>query len=191
MVGGEQLQITPAIIKLFEQLSDCTLYNHYGPSETHVMTSFSLRPPASAWPALPPLGRPLANTQVFVLDRHLQPVPVGVAGELYIGGDCVAHGYLNRPALTAERFIPDPFNCRTDARIYKTGDLVRYLPDGNLEFLGRNDFQVKIRGMRIELGEIEVALRAHPLVREAVVTVRTEERTKKHWQLTLFRNRDP
>lgn len=179
MVGGEQLQITPDIIRLFEQMGDCTLYNHYGPSETHVMTSFPLRPPASAWPALPPLGRPLANTQVYVLDGHLLPVPVGVSGELYIGGDCVAHGYLNRPGLTAARFIPDPFGGRPGARMYKTGDLVRYLPDGNLEFLGRNDFQVKIRGMRIELGEIEVALRAHPLVREAVVTVRTEERNEK------------
>jgi amino acid adenylation domain-containing protein len=179
MVGGEQLQITQDIIRLFEQLSECTLYNHYGPSETHVITSFSLRPPASAWPALPPLGRPLANTQLYVLDGHLQPVPVGVSGELYLGGDCVAHGYLRRPGLTAERFIPDPFSGWPGARIYKTGDLVRYLPDGNLEFLGRNDFQVKIRGMRIELGEIEVALRAHPLVREAVVTVRTEERNEK------------
>jgi amino acid adenylation domain-containing protein len=179
MVGGEQLQITPDIIRLFEQLRECTLYNHYGPSETHVMTSFPLRPPASAWPALPPLGRPLANTQVYVLDGHFQPVPVGVSGELYIGGDCVAHGYLRRPGLTAERFIPDPFGRRPGARIYKTGDLVRYLPNGNLEFLGRNDFQVKIRGMRIELGEIEVALRAHPLVREAVITVRTEERNEK------------
>jgi len=179
MVGGEQLQITPPIIRLFEQLSECTLYNHYGPSETHVITSFPLRPPAAKWPALPPLGRPLANTQTYVLDRHLQPVPVGVSGELYVGGDCVAHGYLKRPALTAERFIPDPFGGRPGARIYKTGDLARYLPDGNLEFLGRNDFQVKVRGMRIELGEIEVALRAHPLVREAVVTVRTEERKEK------------
>ncbi len=191
MAGGEQLQITPPVIKLFEQLSDCTLYNHYGPSETHVITSFPLRHPAAKWPALPPLGRPLANTQVYVLDGHLQPVPVGVSGELYIGGDCVAHGYLMRPALTAERFIPDPFGCRTGARIYKTGDLVRYLPDGNLEFLGRNDFQVKIRGMRIELGEIEVALRAHPLVREAVVTVRTEERNEKTLAAYIVPQSDP
>jgi amino acid adenylation domain-containing protein len=191
MVGGEQLQITPPIIRLFEQLSECILYNHYGPSETHVMTSFPLRPPASAWLALPPLGRPLANTQVYVLDRHLQPVPVGVAGELYVGGDCVAHGYLRRPGLTAERFIPDPFGGRPGARIYKTGDLVRYLPDGNLEFLGRNDFQVKIRGMRIELGEIEVALRAHPLVREAVVTVRTEERNEKTLAAYIVPQSDP
>lgn len=191
MVGGEQLQITPDIIRLFEQLSECTLYNHYGPSETHVMTSFSLRPPASAWPALPPLGRPLANTQVYVLDGHLKPVPVGVSGELYVGGDCVAHGYLRRPGLTAERFIPDPFGGRSGARIYKTGDRVRYLPDGNLEFLGRNDFQVKIRGMRIELGEIEVALRAHPLVREAVVTVRTEERNEKTLAAYIVPQSDP
>jgi len=191
MVGGEQLQITPPIIRLFEQFSECTLYNHYGPSETHVITSFPLRPQAATWPALPPLGRPLANTQVYVLDRHLQPAPVGVSGELYVGGDCVAHGYLKRPGLTAARFIPDPFGGRSGARIYKTGDLVRYLPDGNLEFLGRNDFQVKIRGMRIELGEIEVALRAHPLVREAVVTVRTEERNEKTLAAYIVPQSDP
>jgi len=191
MVGGEQLQITPPIVRLFEQLSESTLYNHYGPSETHVMTSFSLRHPAFAWPALPPLGRPLANTQVYVLDGHLQPVPVGVSGELYVGGDCVAHGYLKRPGLTAERFIPDPFGGRPGARFYKTGDLVRYRPDGNLEFLGRNDFQVKIRGMRIELGEIEIGLRTHPLVREAVVTVRTEERNEKTLAAYIVPQSDP
>jgi len=171
MVGGEQLQISGPIVRLFELLPQCALFNHYGPSETHVVTSFPLSGPSAGWPALPPLGRPISNTRMYVLDSQLQPVPVGVAGELYLGGDCVAHGYLKRPALTAERFVPDPFGDVAGARLFKTGDLVRYFPSGDIEFLGRNDFQVKVRGMRIELGEIEVELKRHPGVREAVVTV--------------------
>jgi len=172
MVGGEQLQITDAIRKLFARLKNCTLYNHYGPSETHVVTSFTLPGDPESWPMLPPLGRPINNTEMYLLDSQLNPVPVGVPGELYIGGACLAHGYLNRTALTAERFIPHPFSAEPGARLYKTGDLARYLNDGNIEFIGRNDFQVKIRGMRIELGEIEVTLRQHESVHEAVITVR-------------------
>jgi len=174
MVGGEQLQITDAVVKLFARLKDCALYNHYGPSETHVVTSFTLPDTPESWPALPPLGCPIANTEIYLLDSRLHPVPVGVPGELYIGGVCLAHGYLNRAALTAERFVPHPFSSEPGARLYKTGDLARYLKDGNIEFIGRNDFQVKIRGMRIELGEIEVALKQHEGVREAVVTVRQD-----------------
>jgi len=179
MVGGEQLQITPSIVKLFSRLKDCALYNHYGPSETHVVTSFLLPDDSKTWPSLPPLGRPIANSQMYVLDRHLHPAPVGVPGELYIAGDCLAHGYLKRPALTAERFFSNPFSLQPGARMYKTGDLVRYLPNKNIEFLGRNDFQVKIRGMRIELGEIEVELSRHAKVQDAVVTVRQEGPEKR------------
>ncbi len=121
-----------------------------------------------------PIGRPISNTQIYLLDSHGQPVPIGVAGEMYIGGDGVARGYLNRPELTAEKFIPDPFSAEPGARMYKTGDLARYLPDGNIEFLGRNDFQVKIRGFRIELGEIEARLLEYPGIREAVVLARED-----------------
>jgi acyl-coenzyme A synthetase/AMP-(fatty) acid ligase len=169
MAGGEQLQITGQISDLFSQLDSCQLFNHYGPSETHVVTSLLLPGRAGDWPALPPLGRPIINTEIYVLDRYLQPVPVGIPGELYIGGACLAHGYLKRPGLTAERFIPNSFSDKPGSRMYKTGDVTRYLADGNLEFLGRNDFQVKIRGMRVEMGEIEVELKRHPAIREAAV----------------------
>jgi acyl-CoA synthetase (AMP-forming)/AMP-acid ligase II len=121
-----------------------------------------------------PIGRAIANTQLYVLDSYLKPVPIGVPGELYIGGAGVARGYLNRPELTAEKFIRNPFSDEPEARLYKTGDLARYLPDGNLEYLGRIDNQVKIRSFRIELGEIEAVLTQHPAVRESAVVVRED-----------------
>jgi thioesterase domain-containing protein/acyl carrier protein len=143
------------------------LLNGYGPTEATIASTFhEMTADDNHWRTI---GRPLANTRVYVLDSSMQPVPLGAAGELYIGGVGVARGYLNRPELTIERFLPDPFSEDEDARMYKTGDLVRYLPNGNLEFLGRNDHQVKIRGFRIELGEIEARLTEHPQVREAVV----------------------
>jgi len=145
------------------------MYNHYGPTETHIVTSFLLQDNPEFWPALPPLGRPIINTELYVLDAYGQPLPIGVPGELYLGGTCLAHGYLKRADLTAERFVPNPFSSKPGSRMYKTGDLARYLAGGNVEFLGRNDFQVKIRGMRVELGEIEVELKQHPAVREAAV----------------------
>lgn len=174
MVGGEQLQTSKPMIELFRQLPDCVLHNHYGPTETHIVTSFVLPRNPEQWPALPPLGRPVINTGLYILDAHLQPVPAGVPGELFLGGTCLAHGYLKRPDLTAERFIPNPFSARPGSRMYKTGDLARYLSGGDVEFLGRNDFQVKIRGMRVELGEIEVELKRHPAVREAAVILAKE-----------------
>jgi amino acid adenylation domain-containing protein len=148
-----------------------SLWNMYGPTETTIW-SMVYRIESKASPML--IGRPIANTQIYILDRNFQLVPVGVAGELCIGGEGLARGYLNRPELTAEKFIEDPFSAVTGARLYRTGDLVRYLPDGNIEFLGRIDHQVKIRGFRIELGEIESVLEQHEAVKEAVVMPRED-----------------
>jgi amino acid adenylation domain-containing protein len=170
IAAGEQLKITPTIRRLFEQLGDCAVDNHYGPSETHVVCTYMLEGPPATWPELPPIGRPMNNARIYVLDKQMQPAPFGVIGEVYIGGAQLARGYLNQPALTAERFIPDPFSTdEPGRRLYRTGDLARIRPDGNFEFIGRNDFQIKLRGHRIELGEVEAALRREQFVREAVV----------------------
>ena len=144
-------------------------------TETHVVTQFSMPLATAEWKQSPPIGIPIANTQVHLLDEKLQRVPIGVPGQLYLGGVGVARGYLDRPELTAERFIPDPWSTRPDARLYRTGDLARYLADGNIEFLGRADNQVKVRGFRIEPGEIESVLRLHPAVQDVVVVVRGQE----------------
>ncbi|RKI03638.1 amino acid adenylation domain-containing protein [Corallococcus sp. AB038B] len=147
------------------------LINHYGPTEcTVVATSGQV----SAGAVNPPIGRPIANTQAYVLDARQQPVPVGVPGELWLGGLGLARGYLNRPELTARAFVPHPFDARDGARIYRTGDRVRFLPDGALEFLGRADTQVKLRGLRLELGEVESLAMEHPAVRQAIATVSEE-----------------
>jgi amino acid adenylation domain-containing protein len=152
---------------------EAALHNLYGPTEASVDVTFWSCQPASTRRTVP-IGHPIANTQIYILDAHLQPVPVGVSGELHIGGIGLARGYLNRPELTAEKFIPDPFSHTPGARLYKTGDLARYQPDGSIEFLGRRDQQVKLRGLRLELGEIEAALELHPAVREAIVVCRED-----------------
>ncbi|MGK5092267.1 amino acid adenylation domain-containing protein, partial [Deltaproteobacteria bacterium TL4] len=145
--------------------------NAYGPTET---TIWSTMAKVEKGHEKPPVGVPIANTQIYILDSKTRPTPIGVFGELYIGGEGVARGYLNRPELNAERFIQDPFSKDPEARIYRTGDLARWLADGNLDFLGRVDHQVKLRGFRIELGEIESVLRQHPLMRQAVAVVRPD-----------------
>ena len=150
------------------------LLNLYGSSEVAADATCFEATAAAATTGRVAIGRPIANTHVYVLDAHQQMMPVGVPGELYIGGAGVARGYLNRPELTAERFLQDPFRDEPGARVYKTGDLCRWRPDGNLEYLGRIDHQVKIRGFRIELGEIESVLGQHPSVREAVVLARED-----------------
>lgn len=154
-------------------LSGVRFFNEYGPTEATVWSTVQEGRDQEATPTVP-IGRPIANTQTYILDGDLEPVPVGVAGELYIAGAGLARGYLGRPDLTAEKFVPNPFSLEPDARMYKSGDRARYLPDGNIEYLGRLDHQVKIRGYRVELGEIEAALQAVPSVHEAVVLAREE-----------------
>ncbi|KAG0006017.1 hypothetical protein BGZ65_009586, partial [Modicella reniformis] len=174
---GEALT-TSLVHTLNRLVPDCAVINGYGPTEVTVG--------ATAWRVQieevldkVPIGRPFANKRLYILDTHGNPVPLGVVGELFIGGVGVARGYLNRPDLTAERFVPDPFAVEPDARMYKTGDLARYLPDGNLVYFGRNDDQVKIRGFRIELGEVEARLYDHPSVAEAVVVAIGHESNKR------------
>lgn len=173
MVGADEVK--PETAAAWQRIAPgARMINEYGPTETVVGCSVYEIPADGAPRAVVPIGRPIANTQMYVLDDHLNPVPPGVTGELYIGGDGVARGYLNRPALTAEKFIPDPYSRTPGARFYRTGDRARFRPDGNLEFLGRIDHQVKIRGYRIEPGEVETALLLHPTIAEAVVAVRED-----------------
>jgi amino acid adenylation domain-containing protein len=169
MVGGEAL--TEALALQLQQIVQGQVHNMYGPTETTIWsTTYAL----STVEGVVPLGRPIVNTELYILDKHQQPVPVGIAGELLIGGKGVTRGYLNRADLTQERFIPNPFSNDPTARLYRTGDSVRYRSDGNLEFLGRIDFQVKIRGYRIELGEIETILGRHETIREVAIVVRED-----------------
>ncbi|MGO9087691.1 MAG: non-ribosomal peptide synthetase [Candidatus Sulfotelmatobacter sp.] len=157
----------------FFKLLGAQLHNLYGPTEAAVdVTHWTCRRDDRR--NMVPIGRPVANTQIYILDRYLQPVPIGVSGDLFIGGVQVGRGYHNRADLTAEKFIPDPFSADPAARVYKTGDLCRWLSDGNIEYLGRSDFQVKVRGLRIELGEIEAILGRHEAVRQCVVVAREE-----------------
>jgi aspartate racemase len=180
LAGGEALSVVH-IRRALEKLPGTQLINGYGPTESTTFTCCHPIPRQLGENVRSiPIGRPIGNTQVYILDRHLHPVPIGVPGELYIGGAGVARGYLNRSELTNEKFIAHPFSDEPGARLYKTGDLVRYLPDGSIDFLGRLDHQVKLRGFRIELGEIEAVLGQHVAVREALVIAHQDERGEKH-----------
>ncbi|QSQ14838.1 non-ribosomal peptide synthetase [Myxococcus landrumensis] len=174
VTAGEQLRVTPALRRFMKRLPGGVLHNQYGPSEAHVVTALTLEGDPEAWPDLPPIGRPIANARLHVLDARQTPVPVGVPGELYVGGDVLARGYLHRPDLTLERFVADPLGTASGARLYRTGDFARYRPDGTLEFLGRRDAQVKVRGYRIELAEVEAALARHPALKDCVVEAKAD-----------------
>ena len=170
--SGEQLKITPAIANLFKQLPGCRFCNQYGPTEGHVVSELELKGDPSTWPALPNIGTAIDNVKLYVLDEQMKPVAKGEEGELYLGGACVAKGYIGRDDLTAERFLANPFI--PDGRMYKTGDRAAELPNGEIDYKGRIDGQVKVRGYRIELGEVEVAMEKHPAVEQAVATVRED-----------------
>ncbi len=170
MLGGEALPAS--LVEQIRRVTSAEIYNMYGPTETTIWsTTYLVKEPG----ATIPIGRPIANTQTYILDRSLRPVPVGAVGELFIAGAGVVRGYLKRAELTAQRFPPNPFSPDMGGRMYRTGDLVRHLPDGAIEYLGRMDFQVKIRGFRIELGEIEAVIERYPGVRQAVVTVHEDK----------------
>jgi amino acid adenylation domain-containing protein len=169
VTAGEQPYATSQMVEMFERL-DCAFYNQYGPSETHVATELKLSGPASLWPFRPAIGRPIQNLTICLLDNYRQLVPIGIPGEIYIGGVALARGYLHRNNLTAERFLPDPDGAtQVGDRLYRTGDQARYLSDGSIEFLGRLDNQIKVRGFRIEPAEIELTLCQHPSVSMAAV----------------------
>ena len=190
IVAGEQLRIDAPIIQFFQLHPQCRLHNHYGPTETHVVTSLTLQGAPETWPALPSIGKPLPHCRIYILDKRHQPVPKGVVGEIYIGGDCIATGYLNSPSLTAGRFLKDPFTDRDDAAMYRTGDLGRWTDEGAIEFLGRNDSQIKHRGFRIELSEIDVALETHARVEKATTMMR-EDTPGKSVLVSYFLSRGP
>jgi amino acid adenylation domain-containing protein len=187
ITAGEQLQVTPALVDFFNRIPHCKLYNHYGPTETHVVTSYLLEGTPDTWPALPAIGKPIQQSEIYLLDENGNFVKDGEEGELFAAGLCLADGYLKRDDLTTERFLENPF--RKGEKMYKTGDLARRMPDGNIQYLGRIDGQVKVRGYRIELGEIEVAAGRFDHVAQAAATVREDKPGEK--KLVVYLVMDP
>lgn len=177
VTAGEQLQITEAIVQLFSHMPDCVLHNHYGPAETHVVTTHELHGDPHSWPKLPPIGKPIANVTIHLLNNDGDSAETsGETAEIYIGGSCLAKGYLKQPTLTEERFLLNPIG---NGRLYRTSDLGRFNENGELEWIGRNDNQVKVRGHRVELGEVELLLDSYPAVRKAVVVPRKRQGTSE------------
>jgi amino acid adenylation domain-containing protein len=173
LVGVEPI-LEQTLIAISDRIPGLHIINGYGPTEATICTTLYSVPTEQEHQRYTPIGKPVNNTQIYLLDQHLQSVPIGIPGEIYIGGIGLAKGYLNRPELTSEKFISNPFDQSKSTRLYKTGDIARYLPDGNIEFIGRSDYQVKIRGFRIELGEIESVLKQHPSVQDTVVVTRED-----------------
>ncbi|MFM7600210.1 MAG: non-ribosomal peptide synthetase, partial [Pseudanabaena sp.] len=178
LAGGDVLSVNH-VQRFREALPNCQLINGYGPTESTTFTCCYPIKEAKTIGNSVPIGRPINNTQVYILNPQLQPTPIGAIGEIYIGGDGLASGYFNRPELTTERFVPNPFSNQSGAKLYKTGDLARYFADGNIEFLGRIDNQVKIRGFRIELGEVEAVLSQYPTIQKSVVILREDKPADK------------
>jgi amino acid adenylation domain-containing protein/thioester reductase-like protein len=198
ITAGERLKVTNSIARWFSRLKGCTLTNQYGPSETHVVTSHTLGESPENWPMLPPIGRPIANTQVYLLEVNfqrthddIQLASPGKPGEIAIGGAALAQGYLNQPELSQRRFIANPFSDEPNAKLYRTGDLARYLPDGTLEFIERLDRQVKIRGVRVELGEVEAVLGQHAGVKQVAVIPKVDLTDHKVLAAFIVPNRLP
>jgi amino acid adenylation domain-containing protein len=180
ITAGEQLHISRSIAKLLKHLPEYAVHNHYGVSESHVVTALSLWGDVDTWPEFPTVGKALDNSRIYILDPYLQPVPIGVPGEIHIGGTGLSRAFANRPQMTAEKYIPDLYCNEKGARMYKSGDLGRFRTDGNIEFLGRIDTQVKVRGYRIELGEIESVMKGYPPVQEAAAAVKTDRFDKQY-----------
>jgi len=191
VLGGESSSWS--LVQRVQELGNCEVINHYGPTEATVgCCTFAVKEnDVRAWgPVTVPIGRPIANDEVYILDQQLQPVPVGVPGELCVGGVGLAAGYLNQPEQTAERFIAHPFSKNGSARLYRTGDLARFLPDGNIEFMGRIDQQVKIRGFRVEPAEVEVVLKRHPVVKQAAIVAFDDKLGEKRLAAYVVGNKE-
>ncbi|PJD95678.1 MAG: hypothetical protein CK426_09235 [Legionella sp.] len=186
IIAGEQLVITEVIAGFFKELDLCRLYNYYGPSETHVVSAYQFPKSTIDWPDYPPIGMPISNSKILILDEQMQLVPIGSIGEIYIGGVCLAKGYINRAELTKEKFVPDPFTKYPGSLLYRSGDCGKYQSDGTIVYTGRKDEQLKIRGYRIEPQEIEWHLLKYPGVKEAVVIAKKNKHTEKHLEAFII-----